>query len=460
MGGGNGGPGGPLPFPFPLPGPPPKPGGRAFLPADWQRLKDGIKPITSPGAERLDGLQSPYASAPAPQDNIAGFADAHTKIHAGPADIAPAHADEWGLGSSTLGKSGGKFSNYFAGQQGTHGWQGKTGDAIRKNAMASAAVVEALAAAADRMGIIVGMFSGAIASARNYFNGPNWDAYQKTVIDGPPDDPYDLKDRFDAMAASFLTTVYRPVIDKIADNHPNLDGVMPPTLGTPAPGPGAPGRGGGGELAPGKISPGGLGAPEVPDDAVPAPAGPAPGGGPPGGPSPGGGNAGQGPGDAAQKAAQNAATPAANSNQQGPGQGDAANGARPGAGRLPEGVLGLGPKGLGNAAKGGAGARGAGGGGAGARTPLTKPVEARMTSPSKPTAAAPVSRAGVGSSGGPGTGAPAAGHRGAAGDKVHKASKALYQQKHGEEVVGETEAVVPVVGGDPDAAPPARPDSA
>ncbi|MEU9809101.1 hypothetical protein [Mycobacterium sp. NPDC050853] len=64
------------------------------------------------------------------------------------------------------------------------------------------------------------------------------------------------------------------------------------------------------------------------------------------------------------------------------------------------------------------------------------------------TAAVQASRAGVagqGTAGGMGGGAPAAGNRGGS-DKEHKVNKALRTKQNGEELLGEAEAIVPVVG--------------
>ncbi|KRQ27783.1 hypothetical protein BKG79_15645 [Mycobacteroides chelonae] len=132
-------------------------------------------------------------------------------------------------------------------------------------------------------------------------------------------------------------------------------------------------------------------------------------------------------------------------------------------GGLPEGVLGLGSKGVNGVAKPGgfAGGGGAGkGGGIGAgvakELPTANPAT-RMAAGTKPDAA--VSRAGLsnaGAAGAPGSGAPAAGQRGAAGgDKIHKASKALHHNKHG--IFNEAEAVVQVVGAEPEETTPAKP---
>lgn len=78
-----------------------------------------------------------------------------------------------------------------------------------------------------------------------------------------------------------------------------------------------------------------------------------------------------------------------------------------------------------------------------------------MAAASKPAdVPTPASRAGLSNSGGPGAGAPAAGQRGNAADKVHKASKALHLQKNGEEITGDSEAIVPVIGDEAKKQPP------
>ncbi|CDO28953.1 hypothetical protein [Mycolicibacterium porcinum] len=113
----------------------------------------------------------------------------------------------------------------------------------------------------------------------------------------------------------------------------------------------------------------------------------------------------------------------------------------------PEGVLGLGPQGL-----GGAGAA-KGGGGAGGGVPLrglpsSLPTGAPATAAAKMPAAATGAGAGLGAgAGSPGAGAPAAGQR--AGDqngKGHQVNKALRRKKNGKDVIGDSDASVPVVG--------------
>lgn len=131
----------------------------------------------------------------------------------------------------------------------------------------------------------------------------------------------------------------------------------------------------------------------------------------------------------------------------------------------PEGVLGLGPQGL-----GGAGA-GKGGGGVGGGVPL-RGMPSGLSSSAPATAAVkmPAAAAGTGAglgagAGSPGAGAPAAGQR--AGDqngKGHQVNKALRRKKNGKDVMGDSEASVPVVGADEEAeqsenARPEQPES-
>lgn len=129
---------------------------------------------------------------------------------------------------------------------------------------------------------------------------------------------------------------------------------------------------------------------------------------------------------------------------------------------LNEGALNLGPGALGKlgGAAAGAGKTG-GGGGAGMRAPaMPKTTGVQMAEASKAATGTPAaSRAGLasGAAGSPGAGAPAAGRgAGADGGKEHKASKALRTKANGEVVAGvaETNAVLPVVGGEPEPTPP------
>ncbi|WP_445161759.1 hypothetical protein ACTXG5_00030 [Mycobacterium sp. Dal123C01] len=142
--------------------------------------------------------------------------------------------------------------------------------------------------------------------------------------------------------------------------------------------------------------------------------------------------------------------------------GAAQKGATPGAG-----MPGTAPKGLDALAKPGAGAgRGAGGAGAGigsqgreTLSPAGAPVAAATKGTDVPGSA--LARAGTplgagGSAGGSPPGGGGGGQRGPGG-KEHKASKALRGKKNGELVLGEVDAVVPVIGDDgPEEAEPVQ----
>ncbi|OBB19781.1 hypothetical protein A5761_06500 [Mycolicibacterium setense] len=125
-----------------------------------------------------------------------------------------------------------------------------------------------------------------------------------------------------------------------------------------------------------------------------------------------------------------------------------------GTGGPPEGVLGLGPQGL-----GGAGA-GKGGGGSGGGVPLRGlptglPNGTPATAAAKMPAAATGAGAGLGAgAGSPGAGAPAAGQRGDQNGKGHQVNKALRRKKNGKDVIGDSDASVPVVGAGEEAEQP------
>jgi len=428
----------------------PGPQGKTFTPTDFLQVSQDIQPIQSPhkGALSVGGN---HRSRQAPQDSDQTFESAHNAIQNAADDIAPNHANDWQTMSGKVGDAHEGFRGYFNSRSpsGDPGWQGQTASAIKKHAVDSLRGVEALMQAAGRMSYIVDMFSRDITTTKQFFTGPNWALYNQTALNGPEAAREDAKHAFDILAANFMRTTYRPAIDEVAGQHPDVSGVLPPSLGTQAAGPTAPGTpasggGGGGQ----GLERAGLGAPASTGGAGADPAGPS---APPGGPSPsGGGSPAKAAGDGAGQG-QNGSGQAGNGAQK--GLGDALNGDKKGLNRPPEGILNLGPKGQNGAGKAGGGARGAGGGGA--RPALPKPADARMAAASKPAnVPAPTSRAGLSNSGGPGAGAPAAGQRGSAADKVHKASKALHLQKNGEEITGDSEAIVPVIGDEAKKQPP------
>jgi hypothetical protein len=454
--------GGPLPppgppgLPLPIPGPQQ---GRFPTMVDLMQLSSGIKPLGGIKGDEdgLAHLAGAHQGLPAPFDNVNTFEDAHNAIQGAADDIAPNHASTWQRMGGTVDGARNTFGTFFGNPalNTAQGWQGHTGQAVRDHARKSMDGVQGLVYAAGRMGFIVDMFSRDITTTKQFFTGPNWDMYQQMVLNGPEALQEDTRNIFNMMAVNFLRTSYRPPVDEVANNHPDVSGFLPPSVGPAFAGPTAPAPGGGG--GGGGLPRGGLGGPQTSDGGGSDPAaGPS---APPSGPPSGGaGNAANNAGDPSKAAG--------NTPQQAAGQGqnptdpsgdaarkaasDALNGGR---NRPPEGVLGLGPKGLSGATKGGGGARGAG---TGARPIIAKPAEARMA-PSKAPTATPASRAGVSGTGSPGAGAPAAGSHGGAADKTHKASKALHLQKHGQEVVGESEAVVPVIGDEIDKSPPPKP---
>ncbi len=126
----------------------------------------------------------------------------------------------------------------------------------------------------------------------------------------------------------------------------------------------------------------------------------------------------------------------------------------------PEGVLGLGPKGLGGSPDVGGGG-GKPGAGAGARLPRSfadgRPTGAATTSATRlPSVAGAVTGAGPGMMGPPGAGAPTGAQRGGDNNNGHQVLKALRRKKNGQDVAGEANAVVPVLGA---REKPARPNA-
>lgn len=423
--------------------------------ADISTITDQIKPLDNPNSVTHGDFSGAHKSKQAPEDGVNTFEDAHNALQGADNDIAVNYTGIWQKMSKDIADKARSFGQFFQSEtlDSEHGWQGRTGQEIREHAKKHVDAVQGLVLAARNMSSIVDTFSRDINVAKQFFTGPNWDLYQQTVINGPAAGQEDAKHIFDMMAMNFLKTSYRPPIDEIAGNHPDVSGFLPPTVGPQAAGPTAPasagGSGGGGGLG---IQRGGLGVPS-PADATGSDAGPS---APPSGPSPGG--AGKAAGDAAQKAGDAAQNGAGQAGETAKAASKALDAGKNGGNRPPEGVLNLGPKGSHGATKGGGGARR---GGAGARPSVARPAEARMAPPTKaaPGLSTPGSRAGVSNAGSGGTGAPAAGQRRDEAAKVHKANKALHLQKNGEEVLGETEdAVIPVLGDSPAKAPPTKPD--
>jgi hypothetical protein len=323
-------------------------------------------------------------------------------------------------------------------------WKGKTHDAALKNLEASYPEPTAAADGAGVQGILESAFLNTISATKQNIED-NWDTYDSLMKDEEYANYRDeIKNAYDTFARSVMADVYRPNIVQIGKDNPAFTAGVTLDVGDNGPGPDGPGPFGPGN-GPGSLGAGDLpgppGTPTMPKipefdrpqlpDTPQLPERPDLPTTPPGTPT------------VPQSLGQPPGGPA---NPTGAGGGPQPTGAN----RPPEGVLGLGPKGLRNAPKGGGkggGAGGKAGGGAGLPRGLA-PGKATAT----PAAAvrAPVAGggagAGMGAMGPPGAGAPAAGAAGRDGNKGHQVLKALRRKKTGQQVTGEAEAVVPVVG--------------
>jgi hypothetical protein len=373
-------------------------------------------------------------------------------------------------------------------------WQGATHDAAVQNLTSSLPIPTIVSTAAGVMSWLAEAFLSTMGATYNDI-ASNYASYQAGLRDFPQHQN-EIQNAYNGFAQKVMTTVYSPNILNIAQNNPSFYSGAPPQVGggtaglgglnglggmnglgggggagftgsafsTPRGGGGLGSFGGGGGTGGGSVggtpalpkfpSPtAGTGTPQVPTTPqVPStPQTPA---------------ASQVPTDPASGLSsqmsgldglsglssplQSALGQAASAAQQAANAGG--RGAVSGAGKLPpEGVLGLGPKGI----KGSSGAAGgAGGGPAGPRGSLGKPAGAPATAAGGGTGrtVAAGSRAGISTgaaagTGAPGAGGPGSGHQGAAAAGTqHQPSKALRRKKNGEEIIGDTDAVVAVLG--------------
>lgn len=396
-----------------------------------------------------------------PLEHINTFLEGYNGIKDAAEDIAVRHRFIWSNVSSALAQLRGTFEQAIAAAE--QGLSGATAAQMSQLARNSLNYLDSLVDATERMSPLVDTFSRDIKETRDWFisnktqldNDTRIRAQYAHISEKQAADEL-LSASYDRAAQQTIHSFYNPPIDWISRRHPDMSAGAP-RVGAPG-GPGGTGTPSG--APPGGPSPGGLGTPNIPRPAGPSRVTPVANklSSPNSSPNPlqGLGDAAKGVGDAANGAAQqaqNAAGQAGNAANQALGQA-LNNSGHKGSLGLPEGVLGLGPKGLTGAKTSGSG--GGRSGGAGVAHGAASQRPAQLQPSSKPVAATQVSRAGVGAGGTPGAGAPAAGHRGGSGaDKAHKANKALRLTKHGQDVIGEAEAVVPVVGGESkDASPP------
>lgn len=390
----------------------------------------------------------------APLEHINTFVEGYDGLKDAADDIAVGHHNLWNNISTALQGAHDAFQDAIAAAE--NSLSGATATAVFKKARESLGYLMALTDATQRMDPLVDTFSRDIKETRDWFIAAkaqldNDAKARAAYMDIPENEARDdlLVAHYNREAQQTIHSFYNPPIEWIGQRHPDMSTAPPQIGGSPSPGSG--GSGGG---PPGGLKPGGLGAPAIPSPgglALPDAPAPQPGASTPSANALQGlGDAAKGAGDAANNAgqqAQNAAGQAGNAANQALGQ--TPKGGQGGAGGLPEGVLGLGPKGLKGATTGsGSGARGAGAGGAGARSPAVSKPSGQLTAPSKAVTPAQAARSGVApGAGSAGAGTPVAGQRGQGGAaKEHKVSKALRHTKHGQEVIGETEGVVPVVG--------------
>lgn len=423
-----------------------------------------------PGDPSKLGEDMPAGMATAPMDILedsfdgVSFQSVYDHMVSADRDVAPNFTTKWGEVADRLGQAVGRFENSLLSlETADDRWIGSTRDAAIGNVTSSLSEVRSASRGAEAMSVLVDVYSRTITTAIENIV----DNYQNYVSDLNEFKEHqdEVRQNYATFAQNSMKSGFAPYISAVAKNNPafttgTAPQVGPPPSPTPTPGIGGPGTGGSGGP-----SPGGAGSPKPPDASgflsqvgkasMPtAPtANPTPGGTPsmpelPTDALSGLGDAAGGLGDAAKDAANQAGDAAKQALDQ------AMNAAKGGPAGLPEGVLGLGPNGLNGAVKsgGGSGVRGAGGGGGGSGTGGlgSKPAGAATAAAGKSsTAPVTASRAGLSTSAGsPGAGAPAGGHRGGADGKEHKASKALRRRKNGENVVGDSEAVVAVLGSD------------
>ncbi|OKH73161.1 hypothetical protein [Mycolicibacterium sp.] len=414
------------------------------------------------GLIKLDGLPAGY-----PKDDMeistnsnvyTSFEEVERLMRGAQRDVTPGHGPLWEDIANLLTEARNNYHTFLRGMEGSdNDLAGKTSDAAKKNITASFNQIDGASKAAKAMVQISPAFSKTIENVIKEISDRAADYYE--AMRDYPEHQGDIRREYDVLAKDVLTD-YTKNIDLITTSNPDLTGGTaspqhpgPPASQKPPTNYGGPSNTGGGSPSKGS----GAGKPDLsglkntskptfdPTKLQPQTTTPqqtTPQATTPSLPT-------SGLTDAA-KAAQDAASQGLDAAKQAM---DQALGNNQNPSGLPEGVLGLGPKGLSGAAKGTAGGGRAGGGsgsGSGARTsPLARNAGTSTAATTKGTGATTTAaRSGISAgSGAPGAGAPAAGHRGNGADgSVHKANKALRRKKNGEDVMGDTEAVVAVVG--------------
>lgn len=410
--------------------------------------------------DTLDAFDKPATTVQEEPSAGTQFATLYDKLAGTADDVAPNHVSIWAAIAEDLSRALTRMHSALGRLEDADNFAGETADAARANIHASLAELNAAATGARVMSVIVDAFSRTMSSTKQQIVS-KWDEYNQQ-LDKYPLHQDEIKQGFDSYAQQVINVAYNPGIREVAAKDPKFTTGTTPTVGAPGTSPAPRGISSGGSSGggPGGLSPSGAGTPalnsalqdwaaQIPEAANAAQQ-------PPGSAAPsmpdmsGLTGAASAPAEAA-KGAGSAAKDALGKATDALGQAlNAATGGKP---ALPEGVLGLGPRGLTDAVKaagaGGAKGTGAGGGsGAGGVRDPGRPAGAPVAAAGKgPEAATASSRAGLGgASGAPGAGAPAAGQRGGAEGKEHKVHKVLRRRRTGQEVIGESDAVVAVVG--------------
>ena len=401
------------------------------------------------------------------------YQQAYNDIASADQDVAPGIPQGWQDVSNGLKNAAQNFQTELTSLHANPEWKGATADAVYKNVTSSLPILGAISDIAQALSVLSQAFHQTMWTTQNDI-ASNYDNYWLALSEYP-EQRNQIVQHYSTYAQSVLNDVYLPNIANIGNNLPSTTTAPTPHLGGAA---GAPSLGGSSPVITG---PGGSPAITGPGG---SPAITGPGGSPNAfavqdprqvmtGRSPSGSGA-QTPSptqssgtpattptsaaamdpsslaNTASQAAQGLGSPLQSLGQLGSMAGQGAKPPPGGPGGAPSKLA---PGKLADSLKPGGGV-GKMGGGAGAQGPMARPAGAPAGSGGMAgSTVAAGSRAGVSAGpGAAGAGAPAAGggggggqHGGAQGG-VHQPNKVLRRKKNGEEIVGDAEAVVPVLG--------------
>ena len=433
----------------------------------------------------LDKLPHGYTKEPA---NVAveyfggySYVQANAVIAGAADDVASGAPQAWSSVSQAISTATRTFqSELDALNSGPDNWKGTTAEAALNNLRSSFYLPEAVSAAANVMSTLAQSFSTTIATTKNDITSNSTNYY--TDIAEYPEKRDQIDQQYATFARSVLEQAYQPNILDIAANNPGFStGATPTPKPTATTGTGAAARASGGLGASGLIPSTGVGAiggtsvsvppgaadtPQSSESATPS----SPLSGSPTGAAPA---AGSSAGSTSPSTVSTSPTDASASGMDGlsnlsnglqglssPLQsalGQASQAMSAGQRGNPSGLgSGKGPSNLPREGALANGLKGGGGAGGGAHGPAISKAAGAPASTAERTMAAGA-RAGLsGAPGGAGVGGPAAGAPGGGGQHgrgaqpgQHQPGKMLRRKKNGEEIIGDTEAVVAVLGESP-----------